>query len=61
MASLARIKPGDIVKVNRAGRIFYAIVREKQPRLLSRIEPITHNVTYTTAKGTEVVEHYSRR
>lgn len=58
MASLTTIKPGDIVEVDRKGRRFYALVKEKQPRLLSRIEPLDSRITYTTATSHEVVRHW---
>lgn len=60
MASLGPIKEGDIVKIDRKGRIFHAVVQEKQPRLLSRIRPLESGITYTTATAHEVVEHYRR-
>jgi DNA-directed RNA polymerase subunit H (RpoH/RPB5) len=60
MASLGPISPGDIVEVDRKGRRFFAKVLEKEPGMLSRIQPLDTRITYTTAKASEVVAHYRK-
>jgi hypothetical protein len=58
MASLATVKPGDIVEIDRKGRRFHAVVLEKGTGLLTRIRPLEPNITWTTATSREVVKHW---
>lgn len=58
--TLAGIKPGDIVRIDRKGRVFEAFVREKADGQL-KIAPIVPQVTYTTASAREVIGHWGRR
>jgi hypothetical protein len=57
---LARVRPGDIVRVNKKGRVFEALVRAKRKGELE-IEPIQRGITYTTASAREVICHWARR
>jgi hypothetical protein len=54
MARLTTVKPGDIVEVNRGGRRFYALVRNKAPGRLD-IVPLDKRYTYYTAKAVEII------
>lgn len=57
--NLTPIKSDDIVKCDVRGRLFYAIVIERENGTLE-ILPITSNITYTRVKAREVVEHFRR-
>ena len=57
---LARVRPGDIVRVNKKGRVFEAFVLRKRRGELE-IEPIQRGITYTTASAREVILHWARR
>jgi hypothetical protein len=55
------IAPGDIVKVDKRGRIFYALVEDnprEEPGL--HIVPLDRRISYRAATGREVVEHYRK-
>lgn len=52
--NLAKVLPGDIVRVNKRGREFYAIVVGKEKHELS-IEPLDKRVNYYTATAREAV------
>lgn len=62
--NIGSVKPGDIVRVNKKGRIFLAEVvgrievEGKRPRL--EVEPITKGVNYRDVQGTEVVCHWRK-
>jgi hypothetical protein len=57
---LANVLAGDIVLVNRKGRVFHAIVTATEPRGLA-LEPIDRHVTYRRCSSHDVVGHWSRR
>jgi hypothetical protein len=57
MASLATIKPRDIVEVDKRGRKFLAIVTEKRQGELT-INPIAPNISYFNATSREIVKHW---
>jgi hypothetical protein len=57
---LAPVRPGDIVRVNKKGRVFEALVRAKRKGELE-IEPIQRGITYTTASAREVICHWAKR
>ena len=57
---LADVVAGDIVLVNRKGRVFHAVVGAARPHGLT-IEPIDKRVTYRTCTAHEVVGHWARR
>ncbi len=57
---LADVMAGDIVLVNRKGRVFHAVVGATQAGGLT-IEPIERRVTYRSCTAQEVVGHWSRR
>jgi hypothetical protein len=57
---LAPVRPGDIVRVNKKGRVFEALVRAKRKGELE-IEPIQRGNTYTTASAREVICHWANR
>ena len=55
---LASVRPGDIVRVSRKGRVFEAFVLAKSEGR-SEIEPIQHGIIYSTASAREVVCHWA--
>ncbi len=57
---LANVLVGDIVLVNRKGRVFHAVVTRTELRGLG-LEPIDKRVTYRTCSAHDVVGHWSRR
>jgi hypothetical protein len=58
--NLANVREGDIVEINKRGRLFYARVQGKENHGL-KLKPITSNTTYYDATAREVVGHWSRR
>lgn len=52
--TLASVRAGDIVLIDRKGRRFHAIVTAKGQRELE-IEPIERGITYRSAKAREVL------
>ncbi|HWV85611.1 MAG TPA: hypothetical protein VNZ62_09215 [Capillimicrobium sp.] len=57
---LANVLVGDIVLVNRKGRVFHALVTHAEPHGLG-LEPIDKRTTYRRCTAHEVVGHWSRR
>jgi hypothetical protein len=57
---LASVRPDDIVRVNKKGRVFEAFVRGRRDGGLE-IEPIQRGITYTTASAREVICHWAKR
>jgi hypothetical protein len=57
---LASVRPDDIVRVNRKGRVFEALVLGKSEGGL-KIEPLQRGITYTTASAREVICHWAKR
>lgn len=57
---LASVRPDDIVRVNKKGRVFEAVVLAKGKGGL-KIEPIQRGITYTTASAREVIYHWAKR
>jgi len=57
--TLQNIKPGDIVKCDINGRLFYAVVEEKVERALV-VQPISPNVNYRQVKSTQVKSHWRK-
>ena len=53
------IHPGDLVLVDRRGRLFYAKVAGLEQAGVLAIEPLERRVTYRTAKAREVVDHWA--
>lgn len=60
MASLQNIHVGDIVKVDKLGRIFYALVEGKERGALSIKSLEGSRVSYTHARSREVIEHWRK-
>jgi hypothetical protein len=58
--NLAAVRPDDIVRVNKKGRVFEAFVLAKTAGKLD-IEPIQRGITYTTASAREVICHWAKR
>ena len=52
------IDPGDLVLVNKRGRIFHARVRSVDPTGLLRLEPLERNISYREASAREVADHW---
>ena len=57
---LASVRPDDIVRVDKKGRVFEAFVLRKRSGGLE-IAPIQRGVTYTTASAREVICHWAKR
>ena len=57
---LASVRPDDIVRVNKKGRVFEALVLGKRRGQLE-IEPIQRGISYTTASAREVICHWAKR
>jgi hypothetical protein len=57
---LATVRPGDIVRVDKKGRVFEALVLAKRDGVLE-IEPIPRGISYTTASSPEVICHWAKR
>jgi hypothetical protein len=57
---LANVLVGDIVLVNRKGRVFHAIVTGSEGRVL-HVDPIDKRISYRQCGSHDVVGHWSRR
>jgi hypothetical protein len=57
---IAAIKPGDLVRCDRRGRLFEARVTAREPYALA-IEPLRPNTNYYSAKSNEVRAHWAAR
>lgn len=57
---LANVLVGDIVLVNRKGRVFHAVVTGTELRGLA-VEPIDKRVSYRSCGSHDVVGHWARR
>ncbi|MBX5441626.1 MAG: hypothetical protein IRZ32_08880 [Solirubrobacteraceae bacterium] len=57
---LANVLVGDIVLVNRKGRVFHALVTHIEPHGLG-VEPIDRRITYRRCGAREVIGHWARR
>ena len=57
---LPSVRPDDIVRVNKKGRVFEALVLRKHKGRLE-IEPLQRGITYTTASAREVICHWAKR
>lgn len=57
---LANVLVGDIVLVNRKGRVFHAVVTRTEAQGLG-LEPIEKRITYRHCSAQDVVGHWSRR
>jgi hypothetical protein len=58
--NLTQIRPDDIVRVDRKGRVFEALVLARRRGEL-QIRPIQPGVTFTRARAREVICHWSKR
>lgn len=58
----ARIEPGDVVKIDKRGHMFFAEVIEVDERAAEPIifVPVCRGVTYRTARPRQVVAHYRK-
>jgi hypothetical protein len=60
---VAEIQPGDVVKVDKKGRVFYALVVEvlsQRNREPIKFEPLCPNNSYRTARPRDVVGHWRK-
>lgn len=61
MASLARVKDGDVVKCDVKGRVFFAEVKDgPHPKGKKLIRPIDRNISYTTVTALQVKSIYRK-
>lgn len=54
---LRGINPGDLVLVNKRGRLFHARVRQVETDRL-RVDPLERNVSYREATAHEIADHW---
>ena len=52
------IDPGDLVLVNKRGRLFHARVRSVDPTGVLRVDPIERNISYREATAREIADHW---
>lgn len=52
------IDPGDMVLVNKRGRLFHARVRVVEHDGRLRVEPLERNISYRECTAREVVDHW---
>ena len=52
------IDPGDLVLVNKRGRLFHARVRAVDPGGRLRVEPLERNISYREASAREIADHW---
>ena len=52
------IEPGDLVLVNKRGRLFHARVRAVDPTGVFRLDPIERNISYREATAREIADHW---
>ena len=52
------IEPGDLVLVNKRGRLFHARVRAVDPTGVLRVDPIERNISYREAGAREIADHW---
>ena len=57
---LAGVRSGDIVQVDRLGRVFHAVVTGTVPGGL-QLAPLDRRVTYRTCRSREVIGHWIRQ
>lgn len=57
---LASVRRGDIVYVDKGGRLFLALVMAVNDRGV-QLEPLTRGVTYRSADAREILGHWARR
>jgi hypothetical protein len=55
------IQPGDIVLINRRGRMFHAKVRGEAPDGAFVVEPIERGISYRHVRSREIVDHWPHR
>jgi hypothetical protein len=54
---LRGINPGDLVLVNKRGRLFHARVRQVEAERI-RVDPLERNVSYREATAHEIADHW---
>ena len=52
------IEPGDLVLVNKRGRVFHARVRTVDQAGNLRLEPLERNISYREASAREIADHW---
>lgn len=57
--NLTGIREGDIVRVDKKGRRFHAVVEAKEGREL-KVLPLQKNISYRTATSREVCDHWRK-
>lgn len=57
--TLTSVREDDIVQCDVQGRVFYALVREKNRDGL-RVFPITTGITYRNVTAKQVIAHFRR-
>jgi hypothetical protein len=57
---LAGVRAGDIVQVDRLGRVFHAVVTGTAPGGL-QLAPLDRRITYRTCRSRDVIGHWLRQ
>lgn len=57
---LTGVRAGDIVQVDRLGRVFHAIVTGTAPGGL-QLSPLDRRITYRTCRSRDVIGHWIRQ
>jgi hypothetical protein len=57
---LRSIAPGDIVLVNKRGRVFHALVRGRTAAGDLLVDPLDRRITYRHATAQEINDHWRR-
>lgn len=62
--NLTAVEPGDVIKADVRGRVFYALVDEKKTTKGSQAElkvtPITPNISYYHLEANQVTDHWKK-
>jgi hypothetical protein len=56
---ITAIKPGDIVRCNKKGRLFHAAVSGAGPAGTLRVQPIERNISYRHVTAAEITDHWT--
>jgi hypothetical protein len=56
---ITAIKPGDIVRCNKKGRLFHATVTGTGPAGTLRVQPIERNISYRHVTAAEIADHWT--
>lgn len=62
--NLTAVEPGDVIKADVRGRVFYALVDEKRTvtgsQTVIKVTPITKNISYYHLEANQVTDHWKK-